>query len=220
MHRVAEDVFQIPLFPRHALNAYLVGDVIVDAGVPQSAKKVLDAVRGLYVRAHAITHAHADHVGGSKAVADALDIPVWAPANDAREVEAGRQVMADTRAKGILSRGNGWPPTPVARRLAEGDEVGAGFVVFDAPGHSPGHVVYWREADRTLVAGDVWFNLNLLTLRPGLHEPPRMLTVDPARNRISARRLADLRPALVLFGHGPPLRDPERLLAFAAARAA
>jgi glyoxylase-like metal-dependent hydrolase (beta-lactamase superfamily II) len=25
------------------------------------------------------------------------------------------------------------------------------------------------------------------------------------------RRLAELRPALVLFGHGPPLRDAERL---------
>jgi glyoxylase-like metal-dependent hydrolase (beta-lactamase superfamily II) len=30
------------------------------------------------------------------------------------------------------------------------------------------------------------------------------------------RRLADLRPALVLFGHGPPLRDPERLARAAA----
>ena len=25
------------------------------------------------------------------------------------------------------------------------------------------------------------------------------------------RRLAELRPALALFGHGPPLRDPQRL---------
>jgi hypothetical protein len=30
------------------------------------------------------------------------------------------------------------------------------------------------------------------------------------------RRLAELRPDLVLFGHGPPLRDPDRLAAVAA----
>jgi hydroxyacylglutathione hydrolase len=42
-----------------------------------------------------------------------------------------------------------------------------------------------------------------------------VLTDDPARNRESARRLAALEPALVLFGYGPPLRDPARLRAFA-----
>ncbi len=91
----------------------------------------------------------------------------------------------------------------------------AGFRVLDTPGHSPGHVSYWRESDRTLLCGDVYFNLNMLTLRPGLHEPPRLLTHDPERNRESIRRLAALRPALVLFGHGPPLRDADRLARFA-----
>jgi glyoxylase-like metal-dependent hydrolase (beta-lactamase superfamily II) len=37
---------------------------------------------------------------------------------------------------------------------------------------------------------------------------------DPAQNRDSARRLAALEPALVCFGHGPPLRDPSSLRAF------
>jgi hydroxyacylglutathione hydrolase len=115
----------------------------------------------------------------------------------------------------VLSRANSWTPVPVARRLVEGDEVGPGFVVLDVPGHSAGHVAFWRESDRTLVAGDVLFNLNLLTLKPELREPPRVLTDDPARNRESARRLAAREPPLVLFGHGPPLRDPARLRAFA-----
>jgi glyoxylase-like metal-dependent hydrolase (beta-lactamase superfamily II) len=104
---------------------------------------------------------------------------------------------------------------PVARRLAEGDDIGHGFTVLDAPGHSTGHVAFWREADRTLVCGDVFFNIGF-SLRPGLREPPGFLTTDPARNRESARRLAALDPALVLFGHGPPLRDPDALRAFAA----
>jgi hydroxyacylglutathione hydrolase len=53
----------------------------------------------------------------------------------------------------------------------------------------------------------VLFNLRLPTLRPGLREPPKVFTPDPALNRDSARRLAELRPRLILFGHGPPLRD-------------
>ena len=50
--------------------------------------------------------------------------------------------------------------------------------------------------------------------RPGMTEPIGPASLDPAQNRDSARRLAALRPELVCFGHGPPLRDPDRLSAF------
>ena len=86
--------------------------------------------------------------------------------------------------------------------------------MLDTPGHSDGHVAFWRESDRTLVLGDVFFNMHLVTTVPGLHEPPRIFTRDPQRNRDSARRLAALEPELALFGHGPPLRDPAALKAF------
>ena len=59
------------------------------------------------------------------------------------------------------------------------------------------------------------FNLSLATLRPGLREPHASFTPDPARNRQSARRLADLEPSLIGFGHGPPLRDGDRFVRFA-----
>ena len=55
----------------------------------------------------------------------------------------------------------------------------------------------------------------MATTAPGLHQPPGMFTPDPERNRQSERDLAELEPALVLFGHGPPLRDPEQLRGFA-----
>ena len=138
---------------------------------------------------------------------------------DAADVESGKPVVADTVARPVLRRVATYPGVPVARQLREGDDLGHGFTVLEAPGHSAGHVAFWREADRVLVCGDVWFNLHLTTLRPGLREPPRVFTPDPARNRDSARRLAALEPELVLFGHGPPLRDPARLRAFTAALA-
>ena len=92
----------------------------------------------------------------------------------------------------------------------------AGFTVLETPGHTPGHVSLWRERDRVLIAGDVLANMNLMTGVPGLHEPLAFATPDPARNRASARRLAELRPALACFGHGPPLRDPDKLAKFVA----
>jgi glyoxylase-like metal-dependent hydrolase (beta-lactamase superfamily II) len=108
------------------------------------------------------------------------------------------------------------PSHPVAKRLQEGDEV-AGFQVLHVPGHSPGHVAYWRERDRVLILGDVAANIN--ERRPwqvGLHEPLPRFTPDPAQNRESLRRLGALEPALCLFGHGPPVRDPAAFSKFAA----
>jgi hydroxyacylglutathione hydrolase len=65
-----------------------------------------------------------------------------------------------------------------------------------------------------LICGDVFLNLNFYSTVAGLNEPPRLFTVDPARNRESARRLADLEPKLILFGLGEPLCDPATLAAF------
>ena len=57
-----------------------------------------------------------------------------------------------------------WPPgRPQAR---EGDEV-AGFKVLDVPGHSAGHVAFWRESDGVLVLGDVFNNADVFTAIPG-----------------------------------------------------
>jgi hypothetical protein len=53
-------------------------------------------------------------------------------------------------------------------------------------------------------------------MRRGLAEPFGFATIDPARNRATARRLAALRPEVVCFGHGEPLRDGERFAGFVA----
>ncbi len=95
----------------------------------------------------------------------------------------------------------------------------AGFEVLHVPGHSAGHVAFWRESDRALIVGDVVTTIDTLTGLPGLHEPKPIFTPDPARNRDSTHRLAALEPELVCFGHGRPLRDPAKLSAFAAALA-
>lgn len=212
MRQLADDVWQIPLMPRNGVNAYLVGDVIVDAGYMNHGKKVVAAVQGHHVRAHALTHVHNDHAGGSKHVHEALGVPVWIGAGDAEYLRSGTApAPPGNRFAAVMGRFAAAPAVPVDRELREGDDLGNGFTVIEVPGHSPGHVAFWREADRTLIGGDVFFNMNILTTAAGLRMPPDLFTVDPARNRESARRLAALRPAVAGFGHGPVVRDPAAL---------
>jgi glyoxylase-like metal-dependent hydrolase (beta-lactamase superfamily II) len=47
-----------------------------------------------------------------------------------------------------------------------------------------------------------------------LREPPAIFTLDPALNRDSARQVAELRPKLICFGHGPPLKESQKLVEF------
>jgi hydroxyacylglutathione hydrolase len=154
-----------------------------------------------------ISHAHCDHQGSSAAIARTLGVPVWAPAVEVEAIESGElgsmgPVNPITR---MQNRNWGGPGVPVDRELKEGDLV-AGFAVLETPGHSPGHLSFWRGSDRTLLAFDVLFGRHPITGKQGIYQPPDRFTLDPSRNRDQIRRLASLEPALVCFGHGPPLR--------------
>lgn len=211
MRQIAPDVFQIPLMPRNGINAYLVGGVLVDTGVKQSAKKLLGELKGRPIEAIALTHAHVDHAGSARRLAGELGVPVWTGAKDREATETGVGVKKPTFDRpGLAPVADAlgkFPSVPVARDLREGDELAAGFTVLDTPGHSPGHVSYWRESDRVLICGDVFFNMHVLTMVPGLRQPVGAFTPDPALNRESERRLAALEPSVVGFGHGPVLAD-------------
>jgi hydroxyacylglutathione hydrolase len=219
MKQVADGVWHLnTIFLPNAINAYLVEDVLIDAGTRHSKKGILRDLVGHTVTAHALTHAHPDHQGSSHEVCTELGIPYWVPENDVDAAEdpsliAGRQPshpIAQLFAK--LFTG---PAHNVDRALHEGDEI-AGFKVLDTPGHSAGHISLWRESDRTLILGDVLTNMDQLTLLPGLHQPKSYLTPDPERNRESIRRVGPLEPNLVLFGHGAPLRYTKKFVDFCA----
>jgi glyoxylase-like metal-dependent hydrolase (beta-lactamase superfamily II) len=215
MKQITDDLHLLRGFPPNAINVYLMGTVLVDAATRHAGRRILRQLEGREVTAHALTHAHADHQGASHEICQKLGIPFWVGEADADAAESG-EVMArqpDHPLNTLIGRVWPGPGHPVDRKLHEGDEV-AGFTVLETPGHSAGHVSYWRESDRTLVLGDVVNGMNLLTTIPGLHEPLKVFTPDPARNRASAKRLGELEPALVCFGHGPPLRDPTRFVEF------
>ncbi|MGA2700787.1 MAG: MBL fold metallo-hydrolase [Isosphaeraceae bacterium] len=216
MHRLAEDLELLDGFPPFSINIYVMGGVLVDSGTRFAVRRIVRQLRGRSLTAHALTHAHPDHQGASHAICELFGLPLWCGAADALAMETAGEIMARMPLHWLSATvGPHWvgPPHPVSRKLREGDEVG-GFRVLETPGHTAGHLSFWREQDRVLVLGDVLANMHIWTGLPKLREPQRIFTLDPALNRQSAWRLAELQPRLTCFGHGPPLRDPRRLLKF------
>jgi hydroxyacylglutathione hydrolase len=220
MKKLADDVWQLGgLLPLpNAINTYLLDDVLIDAGARFDGRKIVRQLEHRPPAAHALTHAHFDHQGASKRVCERFGIPFWVPELDVPAAEDPR-VIRERQPNALINKVNfhlyAGPGHPVDRALREGGEV-AGFEVLDTPGHSAGHVSFWREPDRVLVCGDVLTNMDTTTGRPGLHEPKGYYTPDPATNRRSAKRLGELEPSLVLFGHGAPLRDTRKFVDFCA----
>ena len=96
MLEIAEDVFQISVFPRKAVNAYLIGSIIVDAGVRSSAADLKKALGKRSLSTHILTHAHADHQGSSAFLCDTFRLPLWCGAPDAAAAQTG-QVTGEYR---------------------------------------------------------------------------------------------------------------------------
>lgn len=218
MKQLADGVWQLAGFPPDAINVYLVQDVLVDAATRQAGRRILREVRGHDVGTHVLTHAHADHQGASRQVCDTLGVPFVVGERDADAAERPELILErqpDHPINRLFYRVMAGPGRKVDRTLHEGDEV-AGFTVLDTPGHSRGHISLWRESDRVLILGDVLNNMDVLTGIRGLREPKTFFTPDPAENRRSIHRLGPLEPSLVLFGHGPPLRDTRKFVDFCA----
>ena len=214
MRELADGVLLLKTSPVSP-NVYLCGETLVDAGTRRGSSRVRRQLAGRKVQTLVLTHVHPPTQGASAELCRELGLALCCGEEDLAVAESGQTATAQPPHwfNPVQQRLFAGPGHRVARVLREGDLV-EDFVVLDVPGHSPGHIALWRERDRVLILGDVLNNQNVWTTVPGLHEPPGLFTPDPARNRDSARRLAALRPALALFSHGPPLRDPDRLEEF------
>lgn len=216
IEHIRTDVLRLSLWPLDAVNVYVLGGILVDSGGKFARRRLLSALSEIGISGHVITHAHFDHQGCSHAVCEHLDVPCMCGEGDRTAVETGDLAQVLPNRDSWLARLSGrlaGPGHPVARSLREGDEVG-GFAVIETPGHTPGHLAFWRASDGVLVVGDVLFHRNPMTMRSGLREPFGFATFDPRMNRASARKLAALEPAVVCFGHGEPLRDTKRFAEF------
>jgi glyoxylase-like metal-dependent hydrolase (beta-lactamase superfamily II) len=210
--QVADGVWTGPTVPGPLLNLVVVDDVVVDSGLRWSRGRVAGLLRGRDLASHVVTHAHADHLGSSAWLCAALGLQLAMGEQDADRFEGGRVDTVVSAWGRAAARALDPERARVDRRLREGDRVGS-FRVLEAPGHSPGNLVLWREEDRVLVVGDGPVNLSRTGVR-WLHLP-RSLHADPHQARVSRRRLAELEPSLVVPVHGHVVRDPGGLAACA-----
>lgn len=219
MKELAHGVYQLGGFPPNSINVFLIDGVLIDAATRYAGRRILRQLKGHEVTAHALTHAHPDHQGASDRVCTELEIPFWVGAFDVPAAENPELIgerQPDHPIAQFFAKVCTGPGHTVDRPLSEGEQVGS-FTVLEVPGHSAGHIAFWRESDRVLVAGDVFNSANPFTGIPGLRLPYDFFTPDPAENRRSAKRLGELEPSLVLLGHGPPVRDTKKFVEFAAA---
>ncbi|MSO42297.1 MAG: MBL fold metallo-hydrolase [Solirubrobacterales bacterium] len=213
MKQLAEGVWRLDEFPRPTINIYLAGDVLIDAGRRWDLGRIRKQTADRELSMLALTHVHPDHQGAAKPICEKREIPLACHEDDVDAME-GRRPVQEAHPRNLYNRviKRIWegPPYKVERPFRQGDEI-AGFEVIHAPGHARGEVIFWRQADRVAICGDVVRNMSYATTLPGVREPPELFTYDVAENRRSIRKLAELRPALTLPGHGPVISGHEEI---------
>ncbi len=207
----------------HFVNAYLVreedGFTLIDTTTSGATDDLLSAAEegGAEIRRLVLTHGHGDHVGSLDALKQRLGdaLPVSMSELDAR-IHAGEEVV-EGKLPGM------WPKleTTPDVRLAAGDRVGS-LEVVASPGHTPGHIAFLDTRDRTLIAGDVFTTYGRTSVSSHFYWRfpfATMATWNKAKDIESARALRELQPTLLAVGHGPVIRDPDKAMDQAIARA-
>jgi hydroxyacylglutathione hydrolase len=127
---------------------------IVDPG--GDLPRILEAIKvaGVKIEKILITHGHIDHAGGAAELAEILGVKVEGP-------HIADKMFLDN----LPVRGKDFGMTDLRvltpdRWLVGGDTVTVGelqFAVIEAPGHSPGSVVFYNDAHKFALMGDVLF---------------------------------------------------------------
>ncbi len=220
-------------------NVYLVRSgqawVLVDTAWPRCGpliRKAAETLFGAGARPAAIvlTHIHPDHSGSALELARLWHVPVYVH-HDELPLAAGGYLpdYANPLDRWLVAPLLRLMPRPAIQAsrsrtslagtvqpLGPGTEVPGlpDWRCIAVPGHTPGHVAFFRAADRVLITGDSVLNVNLNSLRDLLARqhrvsgPPYISTWNWQAATESVASLARLRPATLAPGHGQPMTGP------------
>ncbi len=223
---ISRHIAAIDLHGRFQVAVFLVrhdaGLVLIDAGFPGWHYAILTAAESLPKPNHithiVLTHAHADHIGGAAFLARYCGAEVLSSATEKPFIEGRSLAHA---AHGILPRLvlalNHWTQARrveavrVDRTIADGDLL-FGLRVVDVPGHTPGQIALWHEADAVLLCADALFNVDGSLG----YDPVPGMTSDRAGAAASLARLAALGCKDFAPSHGPAILGdaPDRIQRF------
>lgn len=200
--------------------------VLVDAGMPGSAESIVEAAENRYgegcrPQCILLTHGHFDHVGAIIELVERWNVPVYAHPAELPYL-TGRESYPepDPTVEGgmVAAMSPLFPIRPIqlgafVHELPDDGSVPQlpGWKWLHTPGHTPGHVSFFRDKDRMLLAGDAFVNVKQESLYKVIMQeeeisgPSRYLTTEWELARESVVRLRALRPHTALTGHGRPL---------------
>jgi glyoxylase-like metal-dependent hydrolase (beta-lactamase superfamily II) len=208
--------------------------ILIDTGVPGMSGRIESAARerfgeGARPAAILLTHGHFDHIGCLETLAKKWDAPIYAHTLEFPYLNgtAAYPPPDPSVGGGIMP----WlsplfPRSPIdvrpwLRALPEDGSVPgmAGWKWLHTPGHSVGHVSFWRESDGSLIAGDAFITTNqesayaVAMQSPELHGPPKYFTHDWVAARQSVEQLSMLDVEVAVTGHGRAMHGAEMLAA-------
>lgn len=219
-------------YPIQIVNVCFIGDpnqkkdgwVLVDAGMPRSAKKIIKEAEerfGTGPKAIILTHGHFDHVGAIVELIDHWNVPVYAHKLELPYLtgEADYPPADPTVEGGLISEMSPFFPhdgIDLDNRIKALPEKGIipgmpYWKYIHTPGHTPGHISLFRENDATLIVGDAFVTVKQESLykvvmqEQEISGPPKYFTTDWALAEKSVKKLAALKPYLAITGHGEPM---------------
>ena len=219
-------------YTNQIVNLVFVGDssageyVLVDAGMPHASEDIISEAEerfGKNSRPQAIilTHGHFDHVGSIIELVDHWKVPVYAHELEIPYLTGQKSYPEpDPSVEGgmVAKISQLFPNEPInlgdhLKKLPSDGTVPhlPDFRWIHTPGHTPGHVSFFREKDRALLAGDAFVTVKqdvlykVITQELEISGPPRYFTPDWKSARESVMKIEQLKPELAITGHGLPM---------------
>jgi glyoxylase-like metal-dependent hydrolase (beta-lactamase superfamily II) len=223
--QIAEDVYSLCQTDGGFVHAYLFNDgnmlTLVDTLWDSDAAVVFRCLRKLGrapgdIGHIVVTHAHRSHLGGLAQLKQTTGATVWAHDWEADIIAGKRRAkpvsLTALRPRRIykfrlgLALGK-FPHRPcwVDESLTDNVQVGP-LRAIHLPGHTPGHMGFYCEKARVLIAGDA------VATWPSLGPGWPAFNLDEAEHRASVMKMAGLHVNAVGVGHGHPITDDAQAL--------